>query len=145
LTALTADLLDRLTDGRIKAYLLFQTLRLRRALEPLFTNGAYLPIEASGSRPDHVCAFARTLDEKAIIVVAPRLGVGLSRDSERPPLGLEVWGQTQVMLPPQLSERSYRNVFTGERVLPEARRGASGPLLGALLGQFPVALLQGDG
>jgi (1->4)-alpha-D-glucan 1-alpha-D-glucosylmutase len=145
LTGLTDDLLADPADGRIKAYVLYQTLGLRRAHEALFTRGSYLPLEATGARRDHVCAFARSSGsaqaDAAVIVVVPRLVVRLARESERPPLGPEVWGQTRLLLPPHLADRCYHNLFTGERLTPGNSPGAAGPLLAEVLGRFPVALL----
>ncbi len=144
LTPLTADLLASIADGRIKAYLVYRALELRRAQEALFASGSYLPMEATGANRDHVCAFARSLDDAAMVVVVPRLVVGLARESEQSPMGLEVWGQTRLLLPAHLAGRPYRNVFTREVLLPDSYQGTSGPLLGTLLGQFPVALLQSE-
>ncbi len=70
--------------------------------------------------------------------------------SSSPPLGLEVWGKTELVLPPHLAGRDYHNVFTGQVLLPAyarspdtpiTSRGTPGLLLGDLLERFPVALL----
>jgi (1->4)-alpha-D-glucan 1-alpha-D-glucosylmutase len=143
LTPLTAELLAGMADGRVKAYVTYQTLRYRREQENLFVRGAYLPLEATGAKRDHVCAFARSAGDQVVVVVVPRLVVGLAGGVERPPVGAEVWGKTRLLLPPYLADRSYRNVFTGETVAPANQDGASGPLLATALGQFPVALLCG--
>jgi (1->4)-alpha-D-glucan 1-alpha-D-glucosylmutase len=143
LTTLTAELLACLPDGRVKAYVTYQTLRFRREHENLFIRGAYLPLEATGGRYDHVCAFARSTGNEVILVVVPRLVVGLAGGAERPPLGAEIWGKTRLLLPPSLEDRSYRNIFTGETVTPANLDGAIGPLLALTLGRFPVALLCG--
>lgn len=142
LTSLTDELLTNLADGRIKAYLLYQTLGLRRARETVFTRGAYLPLDATGVRRDHVCAFARSLDEAGVVVVVPRLVAQLTNESERPPVGLEVWRQTRLLLPPHLANGCYQNVFTGEVLTPDSYRDTPGPLVGTILGRFPVALLR---
>jgi (1->4)-alpha-D-glucan 1-alpha-D-glucosylmutase len=143
LAALTAELLAELPDGRVKAYVTYQTLRFRREHENLFARGAYLSLEAAGARRDHVCAFARAAGEEVVLVVVPRLVVGLTGGAERPPLGAEVWGKTRLLLPPYLAGRSYRNVFTGETVAATDEGGAAGPLLADTLARFPVALLCG--
>ena len=139
---LAGDLLHDLGDGRIKLYLIYQALNFRRAHGDLFTHGAYLPLEAAGAKREHVCAFARCFRDEAVLVVAPRLVVRLADGVERPPLGPEVWGKTQLLLPAALAGRSYRNVFTGEVLAPGDHDGTPGPLLASVLGRFPVALLQ---
>jgi (1->4)-alpha-D-glucan 1-alpha-D-glucosylmutase len=139
LTELTDELLASVPDGRIKAYLIYQTLSFRRAHEGLFAQGDYLPLEAAGARRDHVCAFARVVADEAILVVVPRLVVRLLGRVEEPPLGHAVWGKTRLLLPSALAGRSYRNLFTGEVLTADHREG--GLPLGAVFGRFPVALL----
>jgi (1->4)-alpha-D-glucan 1-alpha-D-glucosylmutase len=143
LAPLTDDLLANVSDGQIKAYVIYQTLRLRRAQEALFARGAYLPLEATGFQRDHVCAFARWLDDEVAIVVVPRLVVRLADGADRPPLGPEVWGKTQLLLSGQLAGRRYHNIFTGEDLTPDSYEGTPGPPVAAVLGRFPVALLRG--
>jgi (1->4)-alpha-D-glucan 1-alpha-D-glucosylmutase len=144
LIPLVGELLAGIADGRIKAYLVSQTLAFRQVHAALFARGTYLPLEATGSRRDHVCAFARCLEDEVAIVVVPRLVVRLAGGSELPPMGSEIWGPTRLLLPGPLAGRCYRNVFTGEVLAPAGHEGTPGPLLGEVLGCFPVALLQPD-
>ncbi len=139
---LADELLHDLGDGRIKLYLIHQALNFRRAHGDLFARGAYLPLEAAGAKRDHVCAFARCFGDEAVLVIAPRLVVRLAAGVERPPVGPEVWGKTQLLLPTALAGRSFCNVFTGEALAPSDHDGSPGPLLASVLGRFPVALLQ---
>ncbi len=141
LAPLASALVESAADGKVKAYLTYQALNFRRAHEGLFVGGDYLPVEATGPRRDHVCAFARSAGDDAMLVVVPRLVVRLADGAERPPLGPEVWGKTGLLLPPHLAGRSYRNVFTGEVLASGGDARAAGPLLGEVLGRFPVALL----
>jgi (1->4)-alpha-D-glucan 1-alpha-D-glucosylmutase len=142
LAALADELLANIPDGRIKAYVIYQTLACRRAHEALFAGGAYLPLEATGVKRDHVCAFARCDGDEVVLIIVPRLVVGLAGGSELPPMGSTVWGQTRLLLPPPLAGQCYQNVFTGEGLPPGSYEGTPGPLLGTVLGRFPVALLQ---
>jgi (1->4)-alpha-D-glucan 1-alpha-D-glucosylmutase len=141
LAPLAGELLVNLPDGRIKAYVTYRTLRFRREQERLFSHGDYLPLEATGARRDHVCAFARSAGDQAVLVIVPRLIVGLTGGAERPPLGSEVWGETRLLLPPHLAGGNYRHLFTGEAIGPADQDGAPGLLLATALDQFPVAFL----
>ena len=150
LAGLANELVDGAQDGKIKAYVLYQGLNFRRAHQALFGRGDYLPLEATGPHRDHVCAFARCAADEVILVVVPRLVVRLTGGVEKPPVGLDVWGKTAILLPPHLAGRAYHNVFSGEVLLPTNARppdtqntfwGAPGLLLGDLLERFPVALL----
>ena len=142
LLTLADDLLETLPDGRIKTYLIYQTLNFRRTRPEVFLEGNYLPLETTGAKRDHVCAFARSSGEFTILVIVPRLVVGLVGGALRPPLGAEVWGKTRLLLPPHLDGQAYQNVFTGEVLAPENNPGGAGLLLGTVLGRFPVALLR---
>jgi (1->4)-alpha-D-glucan 1-alpha-D-glucosylmutase len=142
LAPLVNELGGNIEDGRIKAYLIYQTLSFRRARPDVFAEGSYLPLEAVGARRDHVCAFARTAGDESILVIVPRLVVRLTDGAERPPLGSEVWGKTRLLLPPHLAGRSYRNLFTGEELTSDDYQDTPDPLLATILGLFPVALLQ---
>jgi (1->4)-alpha-D-glucan 1-alpha-D-glucosylmutase len=141
LTQLTGELLASLPDGRIKLYVLYQTLNFRRSHEEVFAHGDYLPLEAVGSRRDHICAFARSAGDQIILSIVPRLVARLGDGAERPPLGPGVWGNTRLLLPPQFLGRRFMNLFTGEELAPDGHEGTSGFFLGAILGRFPVALL----
>jgi (1->4)-alpha-D-glucan 1-alpha-D-glucosylmutase len=138
LLPLASELVGSLADGRVKLYVTSRGLRFRRAHGLLFLDGNYEPLEAEGEQAAHVCAFRRSLGEEAVVAAVPRLVVGLTGGSERPPLGAEVWSATQLVLPPEDAGRSYRNLFTGEVWTVE---GASLPMA-AVLGHFPVALLE---
>src|SRR5262249_35531427 len=86
LTQLTAELLANLADGRINFYLISQALIFRRPHEEVFARGDYFPLEAIGSKRDHVCAFARVAGDQVLLSIAPRLVVGFGDGAERPPL-----------------------------------------------------------
>jgi (1->4)-alpha-D-glucan 1-alpha-D-glucosylmutase len=136
--ALARELVERREDGRIKLFVTSQGLRTRRAAGGLFSDGEYVPLDASGAKGVHAFAFLRNQGGHAALAVVPRLVVGLTAGREMPPLGPEVWQDTSLTLPPEHARRRWRNVFTGE-----THEGA--PLaVAALLGSFPVALLVND-
>jgi (1->4)-alpha-D-glucan 1-alpha-D-glucosylmutase len=142
LTPLAQELLENGQDGRIKLYLVYRTLNFRRAHPLLFSMGSYLPLEAQGTRKDHVCAFARTLGEERILVVTPRLVVRLTGGKEQPPLGEETWKDTWLTLPAEWEGQTYLNLFTGSK-LPVAKRDEYfGLPLAAVFSKFPAVLLE---
>jgi (1->4)-alpha-D-glucan 1-alpha-D-glucosylmutase len=140
--ALAADL----ADPRCKLFLHVRALQLRRRDPELFERGEYLPLKVTGRRTPHLCAYARRLEGRLAIVMAPRLylklmgGGGPTGDEPwRPPLGTEVWGDTQVHLPFGL-EAPLRGVLDGAEV-PQAGQDRPAIRAAAALGSFPVALL----
>jgi (1->4)-alpha-D-glucan 1-alpha-D-glucosylmutase len=142
LIPLVGELLADTRDGRIKLYLIYQTLNFRRAHPQLFSSGTYLPLEAMGEKKDNLCAFARIFADEAVLVVAPRLVVGLTGGAEKPPLGRDVWKDTALALSPDLAGKSYRHLFTGEWLPAENFGGTMGLSSAAIFGHFPVALLE---
>jgi len=126
-TALLSELPDldceqimaRTDVGLPKLWLVHQALHLRHRCPQAFgANGEYTPIEATGSKANHVIAFLR--GNNALTLV-PRLVIGLGND----------WDSTHIRVP----AGHWRNLLTGETV-----EGGSVPVA-RLLARFPVALL----
>jgi (1->4)-alpha-D-glucan 1-alpha-D-glucosylmutase len=126
-SALSRDLLARWKDGAVKLYLTHLALRTRARLADLFRGGAYEPIDGG----EHVVAFARTLGERRVVVVAPRLTMSLV-DAARPWAIGDVWRGATLEVRPG----AYRDAFTGRlhRADPTLR-------LADVLVELPVALL----
>lgn len=135
--ALSAELVESMQDGGIKLYLIQRTLTYRRDYQALFNEEDYVPLAAQGAKAAHVCAFVRVLQDQVVVAVVPRLIVGLTEGVETPPLGVDVWGDTSLVLPDEFRERDYINLFTDEK---RSMTGESLPLA-SLLSSFPVALL----
>jgi (1->4)-alpha-D-glucan 1-alpha-D-glucosylmutase len=134
-------LVDNLSDGRGKLYLIWKTLQFRQAHPELFLDAQYLPLRVTGEHASKVCAFARRAGEEFAIVIAPRLYRRLLGEGEAPPVGLEVWRNTAIELPRSLdSGRRLCNVLDDS--WPGTVAGSGGTLLvGNLLTDFPLALL----
>jgi (1->4)-alpha-D-glucan 1-alpha-D-glucosylmutase len=111
------ELLENWSDGRIKLFLTQGLLRFRRDHPDLFQQGSYLPLPATGAQSDCVVSFARELDGRWLIVIAPRLSsrVGF------PPIG-EKWQDTAVEIPEPLELSNMRSVFGGGEVRADDRR-----------------------
>lgn len=138
---LAEELLANAADGRIKLYLTALALAFRRDNEALFAVGSYTPLAVEGDKADHAIAFARDLGDRCAIAVTPRLVVGLTGGSGRPPVGGEVWGGTWLALDGEQAGRTYRNIFTNETLAVSLRDGRPGLPIAAVLAHFPVALL----
>jgi (1->4)-alpha-D-glucan 1-alpha-D-glucosylmutase len=134
---LCRELLASMDDGRVKLYLMWRALQARKAHPGLFSEGEYLPLEVSGAQAEHVFAFARRHGDHAALVVVPRLLTGVVGEGELP-LG-DLWADTHLTVPDDLSGRWWRDAFTGELI-----PGATSPLLSTLLAHLPVALLQAE-
>ncbi len=136
LRGLCAEILAGYEDGRVKLWTTMQALRLRRDRRELFHLGQYIPLHATGSRRDHVVAFAREHDGHVAIVAVPRLSYTLSGGKLQPPLG-DVWGDTELPVTSK-SPEFLENVFTGEKTKVSPSRAIS---CSELFAHFPLALL----
>jgi (1->4)-alpha-D-glucan 1-alpha-D-glucosylmutase len=141
----SAEAVRRLYDdwrsGAVKLHLVARMLDLRRRQELLFKEGGYQALETAGTRAEALFAFARSGEGQgtALILAVPRL-VGSLWSDEPPPLGQPSWGDTVVVLPPELA-RPGVNWLTGEAIRP-VERGASAVFTAAeLFATLPVAAI----
>jgi (1->4)-alpha-D-glucan 1-alpha-D-glucosylmutase len=118
---------------------------LRKRYLQVFGDGEYVPLVAEGINAKHVVAFMRKFEDFSILVVAPRLVANLVGDSRLPPTGENIWKDTYLVLPPNVSSSTYRNAFTGELletkplIAQRARAQLSVEVSGALA-SFPLGL-----
>jgi (1->4)-alpha-D-glucan 1-alpha-D-glucosylmutase len=141
--ACAQQLIGALPDGRIKLYLTWKTLTLRREREALFREGDYLPLKAHGERAEHVCAFARRHAGEVILVIAPRLLSKLmGEDTGQLPAGRSAWGDTWLELPEETKGEKWANAYTAEISSADRRSEKHGLALDRVLATFPYALLE---
>ncbi len=131
-----SDLLEHWTDGRIKLLITARVLNLRRENPDLFARGDYVPLEVTGDQSNHVVAFMRRREEKTVLAVAPRLVGALAAGDRWLPRGEECWGATRLLLPADMADRTWRNIFTGATV----PAGQPGVAVSQLLSVCPVGL-----
>jgi (1->4)-alpha-D-glucan 1-alpha-D-glucosylmutase len=105
-------------EGLPKLLLTSRALHLRQQRASAFRS-SYAPLDATGPKAAHVVAYRRGGE---VVAVAPRLVLGLGGD----------WGGTEVSLP----EGEWLDALDGER------KFSAETALAALLGPFPVALLE---
>jgi len=124
-------------DGRLKLFLIWRALGLRRSAPALFAHGDYLPLEVTGPRAEHCFAFARRAAGHSLVAAVPRLTARLPGMPETLPLGDRVWRHTQIQLPAP-HPATLRDALTGA----ELRPSADGTLpLAEAFAAFPGALL----
>ena len=128
-------------DGRIKLYVTYRSLHLRRAHPGLMTRGEYVPLSARGPNADNIFAFVRRSENHLVLAIAPRFMTRLVPEAGGLPLGPEVWKDAVLMLPDIRPHRRFQNVFTGEIHRPIEREGQAALGLAEVFGNFPVGLL----
>ena len=139
---LMQSLVTSLHDGRCKLFLTSKTLRFRRDHAALFRDGEYLPLRVTGEHASNVCAFARQLEGKLAVTIAPRLYLRLLGNRDEPPLGESVWSDTAVELPKAYGDATLLNgVLDGESITATRAGGRTIVRLADALAHFPVGLL----
>jgi (1->4)-alpha-D-glucan 1-alpha-D-glucosylmutase len=135
------SLTGNVSDGRLKLYLTWKGLQLRKAHPALFQEGALTPLNVHGAKAKHLVAYARSQQKLTVLVIVPRLSAQLLGEGTKSPSDPVVWGDTRVELSAELEGMEFENVFTCEGVRPD--RAADRPALqvSRLLADFPVALL----
>jgi (1->4)-alpha-D-glucan 1-alpha-D-glucosylmutase len=119
--AIVRRLLDAWPDGAIKMYVTTLALRERRRLAELFTTGEYVALDVEReSRPQVVAILRRTAQHAALIAV-PRFSSRLASQGQWP-MGEDVWGDSTIAMPADLSGATFADVFTGARVTAEDGR-----------------------
>jgi (1->4)-alpha-D-glucan 1-alpha-D-glucosylmutase len=135
LATLLEDILKNMADGRAKLWTTLRTLRFRREHNELFRRGMYTPLLASNHFREHVVAFARQLDDKAVITAVPRFTYTLMSGGQRLPIGEDVWKEAALKVPEHV--HALENVLTGETLKAEDGQ----VLCREIFAHFPVALL----
>ncbi len=98
-TAGLRDLLAAPYDGRLKMWVIWRALGLRRERPELFARGDYAPIVVRGGRARQVVAYARRLDNAGVVVASGRLFASIGIEPGVSPLGERAWGDATLELP----------------------------------------------
>jgi (1->4)-alpha-D-glucan 1-alpha-D-glucosylmutase len=132
--ALAAELLAARTDGRVKLYLIWQALGVRKNLAMVFSQGSYLPLRTGGAWAHHVLAFCRKHRHSWVMAVVPRFLTRVIKPDEIP-IGERIWCDTHLLCRKTMPS-SWINLMTGESIPGSVRLPVR-----EVLRNFPVALL----
>ena len=137
------EIVENWHDGRIKLYLIWKILNIRRDNSRLFLEGDFAPVNVIGKRHNNVIAYARRDEHDWILTVAPRW---LARANA--PLATSrmqaFWAGSQIALPVN-TPRFWLNALTGETLEANSDRKNSKLALSDIFKNFHVALLIGSG
>jgi (1->4)-alpha-D-glucan 1-alpha-D-glucosylmutase len=129
-------------EGAVKLLLTAAGLRLRREWADVFLSGTYLPLETESTVSASLVAFARVLDDRVALFVAPRLSASLLDREHQLPVGGHCWKTSRVLLPPELAQRAFRNEVTGAELRPVATESQAWLFAGQLFDTLPVAIIR---
>ena len=135
------ELLEHPEDGAIKMHIVRRALCFRKTNRDLFDKGSYVALRASGSRQNHVVAFARVLGDRAVIAVTGRLFQSLGAEVKAP-VGEDVWGDSGLLIRREPRAGVYRDVFTQTTIEASPRNGKRVLPLDRIFAHMPLALLE---
>src|ERR1700733_7901006 len=140
---LARELVQNWQDGRIKLYLIWRILNLRRKYPRVFLDGQFLPMKTTGEREANLIAYARRRGNTWIMTIVPRW---LARSKASPALTRlqRFWRGSHVALP-ENAPQTWLNVLTGETGETTRQRGAPTLSLPDVFKDLPVAVLSGVG
>jgi (1->4)-alpha-D-glucan 1-alpha-D-glucosylmutase len=140
---LARELVQNWHDGRIKLYLVWRILNLRRKYPRVFLDGQFLPMKATGGRGANVIVYARRRGNTWIMTVVPRW---LARSKAPAALSRlhRFWVSSHIALPGN-APQSWLNVLTGEPVKTTRLRRSPTLSLRRVFKNLPVAVLIGVG
>ncbi|CAD5940047.1 Maltooligosyl trehalose synthase [Planktothrix tepida] len=121
-------------DGRMKLFLIYQGLIVRKQYLEVYQQGTYIPLEITGDYAEHILAFARTYGQQIIITVVPQFLTNLV-EPQQFPLGENIWKDTAIEIPEDW-ETDWKNTLTNQLI-----KGGHSLKIGDILTVFPVALL----
>ncbi|MDD5319289.1 MAG: malto-oligosyltrehalose synthase [Methylococcales bacterium] len=130
-------LLENIEDGRIKLFVVMQTLRFRHHHAALFRNGEYLKINIHGIGSDQLLAFARKDQDNFTVIVVPRLMEQLLNNELNKALD-DVWLEL-----PQKVPQHFQELFSQSRITIEPDEGYLQLYVRDILKLFPLAILSG--
>jgi (1->4)-alpha-D-glucan 1-alpha-D-glucosylmutase len=143
LSSFHRELVQNWRDGRIKLYLIWRVLNLRRRYPRVFLDGPFVQMKAIGKRENNVVAYARRKLDIWIMTVVPRW-LARSKAPLASARSQGFWLDSHIMLPSN-APQSWVNVLTAETV--EASQVHRGTRLSLpdVFKDFPVAVLSGIG
>ncbi len=121
-------------DGRIKFYLTYKGLNIRREKQEIFLKGDYLPLKVEGRFKDNILAYARIFNNEWAITIAPRFLTDVIDENELP-FGMDIWRDTCINLPDNAPSK-WVNALTEESI-----SGEKTIYIGKCFLHFPVAWL----
>ncbi len=139
LVGLVAALGQSWPNGRLKQFVMWRLLTLRRSHSDLFLRGRYLPLEVSGPHAEHIIAFARTNKHQSMFVAVPRLSAALCASGYTLPTGSD-WTGTSVLLDllgKDGKDGVWNNILTGQNMVMQDGQAAGI----TLFAELPICIM----
>ncbi len=86
-------------DGKIKLFITWKCLHIRKKYSELFQRGRYFPVYPIGSLQQHIISYYIQLEDQILLVVVPRFLTKIVKEGELP-IGGKVWQENRLPVPP---------------------------------------------
>ncbi len=136
--AMPQKLLEDIEDGRLKLFVIWKTLSLRKAVPELFSRGEYQALEVIGDKAEHVCAFLRRHGDVTALVIAGRWFARLEANRAS---HCFAWCDTKILIPAEMKGAVFRNVFSETAIKPETDDTTIYLPVAEMFKPLPIALL----
>ena len=136
---LPSQLISTMEDGRVKMFVTWRALAVRREHPGLFERGTYRGLHVTGDHAAHVCAFSRTVDGAVLLVAVLKWYSSLVSDHSSE-LDVSRLKKTLIELP--MAELSFIDGFTNEPVNPSRQATVAAS---EMFSTLPVAMWIGIG
>lgn len=126
-------------SGKMKLFITSTLLNFRKNNYHLFKWGNYIPLPVEGDKFENIVAFVRNYNNKAVIVIVPRLVYHMVSFETPVPLREEAWKNTKIILPKDLNDYTWQDVLTKRLFAPCETQNLS-----SVLNTLPAAVLYGS-
>jgi (1->4)-alpha-D-glucan 1-alpha-D-glucosylmutase len=122
------DFFEELTesrwDGRLKMFVLWKSLELRKQRPELFLDADYIGLKVDGEKKANAVAFMRKKNGKSAVVAAGRFFSQILNREEDLPVGEKVWPATFIILPDAVAEGAvFKDFITGREIKAAVKDG----------------------
>ena len=126
-------------DGRIKLYIIWSVLNLRRQKPLLFQEGSFEPLKVEGKRANNLLGYARRDGKSGLMVVAPKWLAQAKAPMNQQDMR-KFWSNTEIRLP-EGGSGQWVNLFGDAPSSVKNTEKQNALKVADLLGNFPVACL----
>ncbi len=130
------------SDGRIKLFLAYHSLRFRNEKIALFQYGTYIPIEVKGVFKKNIFSFGRYYQNNWVIIIIPRFITQITQSLVLPVSAINF--NKTVLILPNKSPLHWKNILTNEVIYSEIKNKINKLSVQKIFCNFPVGLLFGS-
>jgi (1->4)-alpha-D-glucan 1-alpha-D-glucosylmutase len=135
---------DDYQSGKIKLYITYKGLNLRKAYPDLFLSRSYYPIEVYGDFKNNIVSFARSYYNRNAIFITSRFFTEISdKEDGETFLGLK-WNETRIEIPEDIKSDHFIDILTGTSIQVKKEKKSRFIYLKDLFTTLPFSIMLSD-